>query len=238
MVALSEEHEEILLQVAREYQAETLQAESDYFAMIFVDVNTGLRQGELLGLKWTDLDLDTDEPVATIQRSLQRQVGRGLVLKEPKTKTSRRTIPLMSFVADFLKRLRVRQAAQKLRTGPAYQDNGLVFAQANGAPVEPTALRQVFRRIVGRTAARVEEMRSAGIEIAPFPVDLRFHDLRHTWATRAIGSGMDIKLVSEILGHSTIYITLSTYHHVLPRAKRSAIAELEANKSYAKKFTL
>lgn len=133
-------------------------------------------------------------------------------LGEPKTPKSRRSVKLTAIAAEALRAHLSRQLKEIDQTGSLYKDQGLVFATAAGTPLNPTNLRQ----------------RSFGplLKQAKLPV-IRFHDLRHTCATLLLGRNVNPKIVSEMLGHSSISITLDTYSHVLPDMQDSAARALE-----------
>lgn len=169
-----------------------------YYAAYILELSTGLRKGELLGLKWEDLDFERG--TLLVKRQLLR-VGKeegGLVLSEPKTKRSSRKLTLDQSVLNTLKEHRKKQAQEKLLLGECYQDQGLIFATEEGKPVEPRNFTRKFKRI----------LKSAGLP------DIRFHDMRHTFATLALEAGIPAKVVQEYLGHSTITMTLDTYSHL------------------------
>lgn len=177
---------------------------------VVLALHTGLRQGELLGLRWQDFDEDRGR--LTVYQALQYLPGKGMILQQPKTNRSRRTIPLGSTVLAALARLRRRQLEKRLALGAAYKDLGLVFTTALGTPIGANNLRRAFRRIVAQA------------EIG----SLRFHDLRHTHATLLLARGVHPKVVSERLGHANIGITLDTYSHVLPNLQEEATRDLDA----------
>ncbi|MGB9825061.1 MAG: tyrosine-type recombinase/integrase [Desulfofundulus sp.] len=186
-------------------------AKSDRFFPLFVcALGTGLRRGELLGLKWQDVDLD--KGTVTVRRTLARTKD-GLVLQEPKSQASCRTVVLPEEVVKILKALKIEQAKQKLKAGPLYQDNGLVFATSIGTPLNP-------ENITKRHLYPV-------LEKAGLP-RIRFHDLRHTHATLLLLKGENFKVVSERLGHSSVAFTLKTYAHVLPGMQEGAAKRINA----------
>jgi integrase len=178
-------------------------------ALYKLAVTTGLRQGELLGLKWEEADLE--EGVVRVRRTLARHKGR-LVLGEPKTKRSRRTVQLTEAAVEALEEHFGRQMVQWDCLGDLYEDQGLVFATQRGTLVNPTNLRK----------RSFEPL----LEKAGLPA-IRFHDLRHTCATLLLSSNVNPKIVSEMLGHATIAITLDTYSHVLPNMQKGATLVLE-----------
>jgi integrase len=185
-------------------------AHGDRFEGLYVlAVTTGLRQGELLGLRWDDLDLA--EGLLRVKRTLTRRKGY-LLLGKPKTKKSRRTVQLTDTAVEALRGHLARQMEQIERLGDLYKDQGLVFATHNGTLVNPTNLRK-------RSFAPL-------LEKAGLP-HIRFHDLRHTCATLLLSSNINPKIVSEMLGHANIAITLDTYSHVLPTMQENATRALE-----------
>ncbi len=173
-------------------------------ALYVLAVTTGMRQGELLGLRWEDVDLERG--VLRVRHTLTRVRGK-VFLGEPKTPKSRRSVKLTATAVEALRAHLSRQMEEIDRMGSLYQEGGLVFATEKGTPVNPTNLRK----------------RS----FAPLLAQIRFHDLRHTCATLLLGSNVNPKVVSEMLGHSSISITLDTYSHVLPDMQDSAAQALE-----------
>ena len=169
-------------------------------ALYVLAVSTGMREGELLGLKWADVDLDGAAGSLRVRRTLTRRGGK-VALGEPKTKKSRRTLRLTPRAVEALKRHRARQAGEKLKAGSLYKDQGLVFAGEGGGLVNPSNLRQrSFRPLLGRAGL-------AGVT---------FHDLRHTCASLLFQRNVHPKFVQELLGHASVVITLDTYSHMLP----------------------
>jgi integrase len=165
------------------------------YALYLLAVTTGLRQGELLGLQWSDVDLE-DRSIQ-VRHTLQ-EYGAELALAEPKTKQSRRRVDLPVFVATELREHRKRMMVEG-HPGP------WVFCDTAGGPLRKSNLtRRDFRPL----------LKAAGLPL------IRFHDLRHTAATLLLGQGVHPKIVQERLGHSQIAITLDTYSHVLPSWKR------------------
>jgi integrase len=176
----------------------------DRFEALFaVALALGLRRGEALGLSWADVDFETR--TLRVNRSLQRLQGR-LVISEPKTKKSRRTLDLPNSLVQKLKEHRTRQLEEKLIAGPKWQDNGLVFASCVGTPIDP---RHVKRRLDPL-------LKKAGIS------HYRVHDLRHFYASLLLAQDVQLKVVSELLGHSQISITADLYAHVLPSLRKEA----------------
>ena len=176
-------------------------AEGDRLEALYVlAATTGMRRGELLGLKWSDIDLENSR--LSIRRTLTRtDNGKRVALGEPKTKGSRRTVRLTPRVVEALRSHRAKQAEEKLRVGGLYQDHGLVFAGEGGGLINPSNLRQ-------RSFAPL-------LERAGLP-QITFHDLRHTCASLLFQRNVHPKFVQELLGHASVAITLDTYSHMLP----------------------
>jgi integrase len=180
-------------------------------ALYVLAIHTGLRQGELLGLKWEDLDLTGG--TLRVQRTLTYAGGKHS-LSEPKTKKSRRTVRLTSGAVAALRDHLERQLGEMERLGSLYQSGGLVFSAETGGIINPSNLRN-------RSFARL--LKRAGLSGR----GARFHDLRHTCATLLLSKNVNPKIVSEMLGHANIAITLDTYSHVLPDMQESAVRALE-----------
>lgn len=179
-------------------------------ALYVLALTTGLRQGELLALKWKNIDFDGS--ALEVRGTLQR-VKAGLVVAEPKTAKSRRRVDLSLAGLAALRQHKVCQAEERLRLGSAWQDNDFVFTDEEGAPIEATKfLRTSFAPL----------LKAAGLPA------MRFHDLRHTAASLLMGRGIHAKVVSEMLGHSQIAITLDLYSHVTPTMQREATLAMDA----------
>ena len=178
--------------------------------LAYVAVQTGARLGELLALRWSDIDLDAGR--LSIQRALEHFTSaQPASFRQPKTAKGRRSIALSPDTVPVLREHRAQQSAGRLHLGAAWNDHDLVFCDPLGLPAHKFQVSSRFIRIA----------RAAGFD------GLRFHDLRHTAATLMLGAGVHPKIVSERLGHSTIAITLDTYSHVLPEMQREAAAALD-----------
>lgn len=188
-------------------------ARDDRFEALFIlALRTGMRRGEMLALKWQDVNLERG--TLLVRASLRGRKGGGYDFLPPKTKAGRRTIALTPTVIDALKAHRARQGRERLFLGAAWQENGLVFPSTIGTPQDPQNLsRIVFKRVLDK---------------AGLPGETRLHDLRHTCATLLLSHGTDAKTVSDLLGHSTIAITLQTYGHVLPNMRTRAADMMDA----------
>jgi integrase len=169
-----------------------------------VGLALGVRQGEALGLWWEDVDLDAR--VLRIRRALQRQRGGGLVFTEPKTRRSKRTIPLPAPLVEALAEHRDRQDKERATAGSLWQGSPCVFTSPIGTPVDPRNDFREFRKLLAR----------AGLP----PV--RLHDLRHTAASLLLAQNVPARVVMEILGHSQIALTMNSYSHVAPEVSREA----------------
>jgi integrase len=167
----------------------------------------GLRRGELLGLRWEDVDLDRAklEVVQTLQR-----VGGSLRFVPPKTEDSARTVPLPLVCVRALREHKKRQFTERAEAWPDWEDYGLVFTSRRGTPVEPDNLRRSWSEI--RTAAGLGAT--------------RFHDLRHTCVALLLDLGTPPHVVREIVGHSAIEVTMTIYAHVSLDEKRKALSKL------------
>ena len=168
-------------------------------------VTTGVRPGELVALRWRDLDLARGR--ARIRQTLQRIAGEGLVFAPTKTHRSSRTIALDATVVPLLKQHRASQVARRRKLGALYDDHDLVFAQADGRPIEPNVMLQRFQRALQR----------AGLP------PLRIKDLRHVHASIMLSEGVHPRVVQEQLGHASITLTLDTYSHVTPGIQSEAV---------------
>lgn len=178
--------------------------------LLALALHTGMRHGELLALRWEDLDLELAQ--LRVRRTLARVRGRGLIFNEPKTHASRRRIALASPAISALRAQRTRQLEERLVAGAAWTDGDLVFASPVGTVLEPGAVRRVLRRL----------LRRAGLPA------IRFHDLRHTCATLLLQANVNPKVVSERLGHSSVAMTLDVYSHVLPGMQEDAAEVIAA----------
>ena len=167
----------------------------------------GLRRGELLRLRWQDVDLEAGklEVVQTLQR-----VGGSLRLVPPKTDDSARTVPLPPPCVEALREHKKRQLAERAEAWPDWEDHGLVFPSRRGTPMEPDNLRRRW------TAIRNEARLGA----------TRFHDLRHTCVSLLLDLGTPPHVVREIVGHSDIEVTMTIYAHVPLDEKRKALGKL------------
>ena len=202
MRPLSEAEVRAFLDVARE--------SGDRFEALYVlAITTGLRRGELLGLRWDDVSMERS--TLRVGRALVREGGRH-TLGETKTRRGRRQINLTPRTVSTLKAHRKKQLEEKIKLSGLYKDHGLIFATRVGTPINP-------ENLVNRSFKPL-------LERASLP-EIRFHDLRHTCATLLLGRGVHPKLVQELLGHATIAMTLDTYSHYMPSMGDQAAGAME-----------
>jgi integrase len=167
----------------------------------------GLRMGEALALSWDDLDLDA--ATVRVSRTLHREGGEWVTM-EPKTRGSRRLVPLTPLAVEALRGHRLRQAEERLAAGSPGR-GGLVFATRSGAPLHGSNV----------LAALYRAEDAAGLGRVPF------HGLRHAAASVMLEAGVPMRVVSELLGHSTIRITSDLYSHVAPAVSRDAAERVQ-----------
>jgi integrase len=187
---------------------------SRFGALYLTAINLGLRQGELLGLRWADLDLTGKK--MTISRAVER-IGRldgksRLEFVELKTERSRRTLTIPETLAQVLKAHRLVQIEDRLATGPEWRDLNLVFSTRIGTPIEAGNLHRDFKK---------------QLEAAKLPM-IRFHDLRHSTASLLLARGVGLRTIMEILGHSSISVTANTYSHVIDAMKDDAAEKMDS----------
>ena len=221
VVLPSKDEKEIIVFKPEEQRAIIEAAQKDRLGFaIELDFFTGLRVGELCALKWSDIDLAAKE--FRVRRTLQRvqkktsdikSKGKRTQIVEGATKTKKgnRVIPLTDTMLQKLLVHKARQLFEKRRLGKGYSDNGYVFANEFGGAIEPSYLRDVYDRILKNANAP----------------HYTFHTIRHTFATRAIENDMPVKVVSEILGHSSVQLTMDLYCHPSISAKRNVLEKME-----------
>lgn len=174
------------------------------YALFHLVVMTGLRRGEVVGLRWEDVDLARG--TVGVVRQLQSHPGQGMVESEPKSAASRRTLMLDHTTLGVLRRHRHGQQTQAAERGLDWDPQGYVFTAVRGGPMAPERLSRLFRTLNTKSG------------LPP----VRFHDLRHGAATLALAAGVELKVVQAMLGHASIVLTADTYAGVLPEVAREA----------------
>jgi integrase len=172
---------------------------------VVIALGTGMRLGEILGLRWSDIDFDSQSLRVRQTLNVDRTFG------APKSYRSRRMIPLPKFLLKTLKSHRARQSEMRLVAGATWQDFDLVTTRADGTPMDPRRVSRLFTQLA----------RENGF-------DFTFHGLRHAYASLMLASGVDLKVTSDLLGHSTIGITADLYTHVAKKLHREAAASLDS----------
>ncbi len=181
-----------------------------YYVAYLLAATTGLRRGELLGLRWRDVDLDGGR--VSVTQSLLT-INNRMVFSPPKTATSRRSVTLDAHTLAALREHRKAALAERLSFGADWPDHDLVFTAPDGEPVHPRRFSAYYF---------AQHVRAAGLPM------IRFHDLRHTHATLALQAGVHPKVVSERLGHSSIAVTMDRYSHVMPAMEAEAAEKVAA----------
>ena len=179
-----------------------------YYPVIYTAVSSGLRQAELLGLRWRDIDLD----MLSISVSQVLYKRRGICqFKEPKTSHSRRRVAMTPKLALYLREYREERELLYLELGRQLTLDDLVFTSVEGKPIDPGVLSHAFGRMA----------RQAGLE------GVRFHDLRHTFASLMLLRGAKPKVISEALGHASVAFTMDVYSHIIEGMQEDAMALLD-----------
>lgn len=176
---------------------------------ILVAMTTGMRRGELLAVRWSDIDLKAAS--LTVNRSLERIKGT-FEFKSPKTKTSRRTISLPAITVEALREHYKVHLEERFRLGLGRDPGGLVLSRADGQPMDPDTLSKSFRRLV------------ATAKVTP----ITFHGLRHTHISHLLMEGVHVKVVSERAGHANVNITLGVYAAYIPNMQADAALRVDA----------
>jgi integrase len=178
------------------------------YVPIVLALATGLRRGELLALRWQDLDLDAR--TLTVVRSLE-QTNDGLRFKAPKSARGRRTIALSESMVEVLRSHRLAQLEERMQLGLGRDENALVFARLDGEPIAPDTFTGWFARVAKRAGVRIN-----------------FHGLRHTHMTDLLRANIHPKVASERAGHSSVGFTLDRYSHVVPGLQEDAAMRIDA----------
>lgn len=174
-------------------------------AMIMMAIITGMRKGEIIALRWSDVDLE--RRLLRVLYTVDRIPGYGYVENEPKTQAGKRTIDLPEFFINMLKLHRVKQEEQRLKVGEAWEGRGLVFPDLKGGYLNPNQVLTMFKKILER----------AGLP------HMHFHNLCHSAATILISMGINPKVIQELLGHSDISIAPGIYGHLFPSMQQDVV---------------
>jgi integrase len=195
-----------LLEVARSHP---------YEALYVLALATGMRRGELLGLKWQDINfatgtLQVQRILSRVPRTMRSENGETYEEAEPKTQKSRRSVTIAAFAIEALKHHRERQLQAKAQAGHDWQEQGYVFCTSIGTHLLPNDVLEQLKIL----------LKKAGLPA------IRFHDLRHSAATLLFSQGVHPKVVQELLGHSDISMTMDIYSHMLPTMQQEAMNKL------------
>jgi integrase len=174
-------------------------------ALFVLAVSTGMRRGEVLAVKWQDIDLSSG--TLQVRRIFTRTKGNRYIEAEPKTEKSRRSIVLPALVVDLLSQHKIKQLQVKQEAGEEWQEHDLVFSTSLGTPLNPSKVVDRFKFL----------LKKAGLP------NIRFHDLRHSAATILLKMGIHPKVVQELLGHNQISMTMDIYSHVMPTMHKEAM---------------
>jgi integrase len=181
------------------------------YSMWVLFLTTGVRRGELAGLRWGDVDLDR-ATMAIVRNRVSAGRGKAVSTHQPKTRRGRRNVALDVTSVAVLRAHRTAQIEERMRLGPAWVDSGYVFCGIDGAALHPDTITATFKSII------------RNLDVP----QIRLHDLRHTSATLALKAGIHPKVVSERLGHATVSITLDLYSHVLDGMQAEAAEQIGA----------
>jgi integrase len=200
MATVQNEDIQNLLEEAKKLE---LSSSIPYYTLFYTALHTGMRRGELLALRWCDINLEM--MTISVNRSLQILKDGTMIVREPKTPKARRLIAMTPSLALQLKEHRSTQNALRLFDNNPVKQDDLILSKFDGTALNPDTITPAFAKAAKR--ARLK---------------LRLHDLRHTHATLMLKSGVHLKIVSERLGHATVAFTLDTYTHVVPGLQEAA----------------
>lgn len=187
------------------------------WAAILIAIYMGMRRGEILALRWQDVDLEGG--YITVCRALEYTKARGLVFKEPKTRRGWRRLSMPAALVEALIEHRARQDQYREKLGGAYQENDLVVCVEDGTVWKPPAFDSSYRQLLKRRKL----------------TGPTFHALRHSHTSHLLRNGVDPKVISERLGHSKVSFTLDRYAHLLPGMQEEAASKIDAAMKAARK---
>jgi integrase len=175
-----------------------------YYELFYLAIFTGMRRGELLALRWQDIDFVFGQ--VSVNRALHQLKDGSYIFTQPKSEKSRRTIALPPSASLMLKKHQENQSLERAMLGKPLTDNDLIFSQYDGKPLRPNTVTRAWTLLAARSGVKV----------------IRLHDARHTHASLLLKQGVHPKIVQERLGHSSISMTLDTYSHVAPGLQQAA----------------
>jgi integrase len=178
--------------------------------VFIIGLLTGMRLGEITGLRWQDIDFEKGG--LQVRRTVTYYARYGYIESEPKSAKSKRPIMLSPLLIEVLKLHRTRQLTARIKAGPVWSDRDLVFCVRHGGYINPNDVRNALSNVLAT---------------ADLP-GIKFHDLRHSAASLLLAMGIHPKVVQELLGHSTISMTMDIYSHVIPSLQREAVEKLSA----------
>lgn len=197
---------EMQLLTPEEMQRLLIQAKEDNcYVLLLLELSTGLRRGEILALQWDDLNFNNG--ALRIERQVHRVEGK-LIISQPKTNSSNRTVILLSPILSVLREYKQTITSRWMFPSPVVEDS----------PLDPASVRKRLQTVLERAGCK----------------KVRFHDLRHTFATTALEHGMDTKTLSTIIGHVSTSTTLNIYAHVTDEMRRTAAAKIDRGIGKAK----
>lgn len=182
---------------------------TSYYPVLVIAVYVGLRRGEIFGLGWSNIDWDNS--LMKIRRTVQYTPETGIFFKEPKTESGNRDIRISGLVIEVLKQHRIEQNKKKLMLGKSYQDNDLIFCQNDGKPIHPDTISRWFPKFL--TENKLPK--------------IRFHDLRHTNATMLLEGNVPDLEIAERLGHADPSTPKRIYGHVTPDMQRRSVDTID-----------
>lgn len=195
--------------------SEQPEADPSYYLLYYTAIFTGMRQGELLALRWQDVDFDRSQ--ISITQQISRDANGKMHFYKPKTDSSQRQVAIDEHLRFLLIGHQDYLDRRKKRFGSEWEDNEYVFPSGTGTVINPRNVLRTMKRLITKVNEDAEKNKKK-----PIPV-ISFHDLRHTHATLMLESGVHPKVVQERLGHSTISTTLDTYSHAVPNLQSDAV---------------
>lgn len=180
-----------------------------HYIVYSLAIHTGMRKGEILGLRWKDINMEGKS--LTIQQTVNWTPSEGIIIQDTKTASSTRRISIGSLLINDLVQQKEVIKANKEQFGNKYQDNDLVCCYENGEPIKPRRITETFAYLTNKSGLP----------------KIRFHDLRHSHASMLLNNGVNPKIGAERLGHSSVQIYLDRYSHLLPDMQRDAVDLVE-----------